>query len=135
MVGRVAPAALLGVAALADLGHAGSLAFYLLLAAVPVAAAASLNAFGDLVDGRAASADEGTAGVGAAFSTLAVALTVFAGALHASVLFGGTAPRASLPVAVAALAAAGIAAAVRPARTGAAGGEARSEADELFEAA
>jgi hypothetical protein len=135
VLGRAAPAALVAVAALADLAHAGSFAFYVLVVAVPVAAAASLTAFGELVAVRADCAGEGATGVRSAFSTLALALTVFAGALHAQAVFGGPPARVAIPVVAAAFLTAAIAAVVRPARVAATGREARAEADELFEAA
>ena len=106
---RAAPAALLGAAGLADLAGAHTLAFYVLFITVPVAAAAALATFGALVDARRETAEETALGARAAFSTLALALTVFAGALHASAEFGASMPAAATPVLVAALAAAALA--------------------------
>jgi hypothetical protein len=49
MIRQLGPAALVVSAALADAGGRSDLAFYVLLAAVPIIAAVALGAYGDLV--------------------------------------------------------------------------------------
>lgn len=112
MLRRLAPAALAAAALLADLGGAHGFAFYAILVAVPAGAAASLAAFGDLVEARAGCAPDGIRAFRAGFSTFALALTVFAGMLHASAAGGGGIPRIAFSALVGALAGNALAAAL-----------------------
>jgi hypothetical protein len=106
-----APALALAAAGLADVVGAQTLAFYLLFAAVPAGAAATLDAFGALVDARADARSQTALAARVAASTLALALTVFTTALHAGAVFGAAVTSAGDAVLVAALLAAAAAAA------------------------
>lgn len=134
MLLRAAPVPALLGAALADLGGARGLAFWLLFLAVPVGGVCALAAFGELVEVHAGRAPEGLRALRTALSTLALALTVFAGLLHAATLGGGRVPRAGESALVAALLASLAVSALGLAREPAGGSAAAAEGERMLEA-
>lgn len=88
-------------AALADAAGLHALAYYALVAAVPVVALAALNALGDVLDGSAASPhDRGVA----ALSALALPFVLLGTAVRAPLLSDGPPPAIGVTAVVAALA-------------------------------
>ena len=97
MARRGLPVALVLTAAAADGVGAHGLAFYALLAAVPAAAVAALDAFGD-------SLAEAGSGLHALLWAIVLALTVTAAAVRAPLLAEGTVPALGRSAVVACLA-------------------------------
>jgi hypothetical protein len=89
-VRRVLPVALVVVAGLADATSAPRLAFYALVAAVPAAALAALDAYGDMVD---VEAPDAIVRAQAALWGVTVALLVIGTAPRAPTLGAGSVPR------------------------------------------
>jgi hypothetical protein len=85
MARRVLPVGLVVAAAAADGAGVHGIAFYLLLAAVPVAAATALSTFGDLLDGHGDHLEVFLSGT-------VLALTVAGAAVRAPVLADGSVP-------------------------------------------
>jgi hypothetical protein len=83
---RWVPMAIVLTAAVADALGAGQLAFYLLLAAVPIVAAGALAAFGELLDTRAPSPLEPVSALEALLYGVALLLLI-AGAAAGSTVF------------------------------------------------
>jgi len=89
---RAIPVALVVTAALADLASAPRIAFYALVLAVPFAALAALEAFGDLVDAAESGGDRGGERVQAVCSGSALALLVIGTAARTPALGEGVVP-------------------------------------------
>ena len=83
---RWVPIAIVLAAAVADALGAGQLAFYFLLAAVPIVAAGALTAFGELLDTRATSPLEPVSTLEALLYAVALLLLI-AGAAAGSTVF------------------------------------------------
>jgi hypothetical protein len=97
---RVASVVLVLGAALADAGGRHSLAYWALVAAVPVVALAALSGLGDVLDGSAAAPhDRGIA----ALSAVALPFVLLATAVRAPVLADGPPPVVGVTAVVAAL--------------------------------
>jgi hypothetical protein len=97
---RVASVSLVVGAALADAAGRHSLAYWTLVAAVPVVAVAALSAFGDVLDGTAAAPRERTIAV---LGGLALPFVLLAAAARAPLLDGAAPPAIGLTAVVAAL--------------------------------
>ena len=97
MARRVLPVGLVVAAAAADGAGVHGIAFYLLLAAVPVAAVAALDAFGELLDGAGSH-------LHALLWVVVLALTVAGAAVRAPVITEGTVPALARSALVACLA-------------------------------
>ena len=122
VVRRTLPIVLVVVAALADTASAPGLAFYALVAAVPFAAVASLDAYGDMLD---AGSGSGVVRVQALLWPVALALIVLSAAArapavadHAVPRFGSTALLACLLVFLVQAVSAGVAFFREPVRAG-----------------
>jgi hypothetical protein len=96
---RVLPIVLVLAAAVADASGLRTVATYLLVAAVPAAAAAALTVFGELVQRPGRSRGVGLARTEAALSALALVAVVVAGAARGAAVEGAGVP----PLAVSAL--------------------------------
>ncbi|MHB1243951.1 MAG: hypothetical protein ACYC1P_11235 [Gaiellaceae bacterium] len=101
MTTRLASVSLVLGAALADAAGLHSLAYYALVAAVPIVAIAALNGLGDVLDGSAAEPhDRGVA----LLSALALPFVLLATAVRAPLLTEGPPPAIGVTAVVAALA-------------------------------
>jgi hypothetical protein len=101
MTTRLASVSLVLGAALADAAGLHSLAYYALVAAVPVVAIAALNGLGDVLDGSAAEPhDRGVA----LLSALALPFVLLGTAVRAPLLAEGPPPAIGVTAVVAALA-------------------------------
>jgi hypothetical protein len=100
MTMRLVSVSLVLGAALADVAGLHSLAYYLLVAAVPVVALAALNALGDVLDG---SASEPHARGVAALSAIALPFVLLATAVRAPLLSEGPPPAIGVTAVVGAL--------------------------------
>ena len=101
MTTRLASVSLVLGAALADAAGLHSLAYYALVAAVPIVAIAALNGLGDVLDGSAAEPhDRGVA----LLSGLALPFVLLATAVRAPLLTEGPPPAIGVTCVVAALA-------------------------------
>ena len=100
MTMRLVSVSLVLGAALADVAGLHSLAYYALVAAVPIVALAALNALGDVLDGSAAEPhDRGVA----ALSALALPFVLLATAVRAPLLSEGPPPAIGVTAVVGAL--------------------------------
>ena len=97
MARRVLPVGLVVAAAAADGAGVHGFAFYLLLAAVPAAAVAALDAFGEMLDGAGSR-------LHALLWTVVLALTVAGAAVRAPAVTEGTVPTMARSALVACLA-------------------------------
>jgi hypothetical protein len=88
-------------AAVADAAGAHGLAYYALVASVPVVALAALNGLGDILDGSAAGPHDRAV---AALSALALPFVLLATAVRAPLLADGAPPAIGVTAVVAALA-------------------------------
>jgi hypothetical protein len=104
---RTAPlsASLLVAVVAADGAGARSLAFYLVLAAIPAVAVAALSFFGDLVEG---SADDEAGALYVGLTSLALVLLVIGAAVRANALRGAALPALGTSAVVGALALVGL---------------------------
>ena len=101
MTTRLASVSLVLGAALADAAGLHSLAYYALVAAVPIVAIAALNGLGDVLDGSAAEPhDRGVA----LLSALTLPFVLLATAVRAPLLTEGPPPAIGVTAVVAALA-------------------------------
>ena len=98
-------AALLLAALLADGAGGRSLAFYLVLAAIPAVAVAALSFFGDLVEG---SADDEAGALYVGLTSLALVLLVIGAAVRANALKDAALPALGTSAVVGALALLGL---------------------------
>jgi hypothetical protein len=98
---RLASVALVVGAALADAAGSHALAYYALVAAVPVAAVAALSAFGDVLDGTVAGPVERRLAV---LSGLAAPLVLLAAAARAPLVEGAPPPALAIGAVVSCLA-------------------------------
>lgn len=98
-------ASLLLAAVVADSGGARSLAFYLVLAAIPAVAVAALSFFGDLVEG---SADDEAGALYVGLTGLALILLVIGAAVRANALRDAALPALGVSAVVGALALIGL---------------------------
>lgn len=98
-------ASLLLAAVIADGGGARSLAFYLVLAAIPAVAVAALSFFGDLVEG---SADDEAGALYVGLTGLALVLLVIGAAVRANALRDAALPALGTSAVVGALALIGL---------------------------
>jgi hypothetical protein len=98
-------AGLLLAAVVADSGGARSLAFYLVLAAIPAVAVAALAFFGDLVEG---SADDEAGALYVGLTGLALILLVIGAAVRANALRDAALPALGVSAVVGALALIGL---------------------------
>jgi hypothetical protein len=98
-------ASLLLAAVVADSGGARSLAFYLVLAAIPAVAVAALSFFGDLVEG---SADDEAGALYVGLMGLALILLVIGAAVRANALRDAAPPALGISAVVGALALIGL---------------------------
>jgi hypothetical protein len=89
---RGIPVTLVAAAALADITSAPRLAFYLLVAVVPFAAAAALAAYGDLIDAAEAGSDRRAERLQAVCAGTALALLVIGTAARAPAVGEGVVP-------------------------------------------
>ena len=96
---------LLLAAVIADSGGARSLAFYLVLAAIPAVAVAALSFFGDLVEG---SADDEAGALYVGLTGLALVLLVIGAAVRANALRDAALPALGTSAVVGALALIGL---------------------------
>jgi hypothetical protein len=103
-VRRLAPAALIGSALLADGAGDHRLAFYLLLGAIVVTAHAALDAYGTLVDLPGSAPALAVVRVRTALAAMGLVLALVATAVRAPALDGAGVPALGLSAAVAALA-------------------------------
>ena len=99
------PASLLLAAVIADSGGARSLAFYLVLAAIPAVAVAALSFFGDLVEG---SADDEAGALYVGLTGIALVLLVIGAAVRANALRDAALPALGTSAVVGALALIGL---------------------------
>lgn len=90
---RAVPAGLVLIAAFADASGSRSLAFYALLALVPVAAIVALAAYGQLVEQPPAAAEEASRGLQVLLWGILVVLAVAGAASRAPNLGAGVVPR------------------------------------------
>jgi hypothetical protein len=98
---RLASVLLVVGAAAADAGGAHGLAYYALVASVPVVALAALNGLGDILDGSAAEPHDRAV---AALSALALPFVLLATAVRAPLLTEGAPPAIGVTAVVVALA-------------------------------
>ena len=98
-------ASLLLAAVIADSGGARSLAFYLVLAAIPAVAISALSFFGDLVEG---SADDEAGALYVGLTGLALILLVVGAAVRANALRDAALPALGISAVVGALALIGL---------------------------
>ena len=101
MSARLASVMLVVGAALADAAGHHSLAYYTLVAAVPVVAVAALSALGDVLDGTAATPHDRTLTV---LTGIVLAFVLLAAAVRAPVVSDGPPPAIAVTAVVAALA-------------------------------
>jgi uncharacterized membrane protein len=104
MTARVLPAALALAAAFADARGRHEIAYWLVVAAVPVAACAALSGFGGLVEAVPRSDEEARARALTALGGLALALMVLAAAVRSPAHLDRTVPALGSSALVAALA-------------------------------
>lgn len=98
-------ASLLLAAVIADSGGARTLAFYLVLAAIPAVAVAALSFFGDLVEG---SADDEAGALYVGLTSLALVLLVIGAAVRANALRDAALPALGISAVVGSLALIGL---------------------------
>jgi hypothetical protein len=101
MSGRLASVALVVAAAVADAAGQHALAYYALVAAVPVVALAGLAALGDVLDGTAAAPHDRLV---ALLSALALPFVLLAAAVRAPLLGDGAPPAIGITAVVCTLA-------------------------------
>ena len=101
MSARLASVTLVVGAALADAAGHHSVAYYALVAAVPVIAVAALSALGDVLDGTAAAPHDRTLAV---LTGIVLAFVLLAAAVRAPVVSDGPPPAIAVTAVVAALA-------------------------------
>jgi hypothetical protein len=91
-------------AALADIGSAAGLAFYALVVAVPFAAAAALNAYGEVIEVAEQDVNRSSERLQAVCAGVALALLVVCAAARAPAVGEGTVPRFATTTLILALA-------------------------------